>query len=42
MGLGLDRAAWTTCEAFDDGPALFEAVCELGLEGVVAKDVRSR
>ncbi|MGH3079403.1 MAG: DUF3631 domain-containing protein [Gaiellaceae bacterium] len=42
VNLGLDGAAWTTCEVFDDGPALFEAVCVLGLEGVVAKDVRSR
>jgi ATP-dependent DNA ligase len=25
---------------FDDGPALYEAVCERGLEGVVAKRER--
>ncbi len=31
------RQAWTTCERFDDGRALFTAVRELGLEGVVAK-----
>ena len=36
-GLSLDGSAWTTCERFDDGRALFTAVCELGLEGVVAK-----
>ena len=36
-GLSLDGPAWTTCERFDDGRALFTAVCELGLEGVVAK-----
>ena len=30
--------AWTTCERFDDGRALFTAVCELGFEGVVAKN----
>ena len=28
---------WTTPDAFDDGQALFAAVCEHGLEGVVAK-----
>ncbi len=31
-------AAWRTpAEMFDDGEALFEAVCERELEGVVAK-----
>jgi hypothetical protein len=35
--LGLDGPAWTTCETFDDGRALFTAVCELGFEGVIAK-----
>ena len=35
--LKLDGRAWTTCERFDDGRALFTAVCELGFEGVVAK-----
>jgi bifunctional non-homologous end joining protein LigD len=39
---GLDGPAWTTCETFEDGPALFEAVCRLGLEGVVAKHADSR
>ncbi|MBA2424787.1 MAG: hypothetical protein H0W31_02970 [Actinobacteria bacterium] len=33
----LDGHAWTTSETFDDGRALFTAVCELGFEGVVAK-----
>jgi bifunctional non-homologous end joining protein LigD len=37
VGLGLDGPAWTTCETFDDGWVLFEAVCRLGYEGVVAK-----
>jgi ATP-dependent DNA ligase len=32
----------TTSETFDDGAALFTAVCNLGLEGVVAKDLASR
>jgi ATP-dependent DNA ligase len=40
--LGLDGPAWTTCETFDDGKALFEAMCRLGLEGVVAKNAESR
>jgi ATP-dependent DNA ligase len=35
--LNLNGPAWTTCERFNDGRALFAAVCELGLEGVVAK-----
>ena len=35
--LSLNGPAWTTSETFDDGRALFEAVCRLGLEGVVAK-----
>jgi len=29
-GLKLDGPAWTTSETFDDGRALFTAVCELG------------
>jgi bifunctional non-homologous end joining protein LigD len=37
-GLSLDGPAWTTCERFDDGRALFSAVCDLGFEGVVAKN----
>ena len=36
--LKLDGPAWTTAETFDDGRALFTAVCELGYEGVVAKN----
>ena len=35
--LGLDGAAWMTPDTFDDGHALYDAVCERGLEGVVAK-----
>ena len=37
-GLKLDGPAWTTSETFEDGRALFTAVCELGFEGVVAKN----
>ena len=36
--LKLDGAAWTTSETFDDGRALFTAVCNLGFEGVIAKN----
>ena len=35
--LGLDGSAWMTPDIFDDGHALYDAVCERGLEGVVAK-----
>jgi ATP-dependent DNA ligase len=35
--LGLGRGPWFISEPFDDGKALFGAVCEHGLEGVVAK-----
>jgi ATP-dependent DNA ligase len=40
--LRLDGPSWTTSETFEDGPALFDAVCKLGLEGVVAKRLSSR
>jgi bifunctional non-homologous end joining protein LigD len=36
-GLGLNDVYWMTPEAFDDGDALFEAICEHELEGIVAK-----
>jgi bifunctional non-homologous end joining protein LigD len=35
--LGLNGGRWRTPEAFDNGHALWEAVCEHELEGVVAK-----
>jgi ATP-dependent DNA ligase len=35
--LNLDGPYWQTPDNFDDGEALFEAVCERELEGVVAK-----
>jgi ATP-dependent DNA ligase len=41
-GLSLEGPAWATSEAFEDGTALFKAVCEHGLEGVVAKRLSSR
>lgn len=34
--------AWRSSPVFDDGPALLDATREQGLEGVMAKDVRSR
>jgi bifunctional non-homologous end joining protein LigD len=37
VSLGLDGPGWATSETFEDGPALYASVCELGLEGVVAK-----
>lgn len=41
-GLNLSGPSWTTSETFDDGQALFAAVCKLGFEGVVAKNSMSR
>jgi bifunctional non-homologous end joining protein LigD len=35
--LNLGRGPWYVSDTFDDGEALFAAVCEHGLEGVVAK-----
>jgi bifunctional non-homologous end joining protein LigD len=40
--LNLNGVYWQTPETFDDGDALFEAVCEHELEGVVAKRWNSR
>jgi ATP-dependent DNA ligase len=40
--LRLDGSSWTTSETFEDGPALFDAVGRLGLEGVVAECLSSR
>jgi bifunctional non-homologous end joining protein LigD len=37
QALALDGRAWRVPEAFEDGQALWEAVCEHELEGVVAK-----
>jgi bifunctional non-homologous end joining protein LigD len=37
--LNLGRGPWYVPDAFDDGEALFAAVCEHGLEGVLAKRV---
>jgi len=40
--VNLNGGYWRTPEAFEDGEALFEAVCERELEGIVAKRVESR
>ena len=40
--LQLNGAQWRTPDVFDDGEALWEAVCEHELEGVVAKLLRGR
>lgn len=40
--LDLNAPGWATSETFDDGESLFRAVCEHGLEGVVAKHLDSR
>jgi bifunctional non-homologous end joining protein LigD len=39
--LELGRGPWFLTPTFDDGEALFEAVCEHALEGVVAKPLAS-
>jgi ATP-dependent DNA ligase len=38
----LDGTQWRTPEVFNDGEALWEAVCEHELEGVVAKRCSGR
>jgi bifunctional non-homologous end joining protein LigD len=35
--LALHGSAWTTTESFDDGEGLWRAVCQHGMEGIVAK-----
>jgi len=40
--LDLEGSYWNVTEVFDDGRALYDAVCDLGLEGVVAKRSTSR
>lgn len=38
----LHGPAWMTPDTFDDGESLYAGVCERGLEGIVAKPLRSR
>ena len=40
--IDLGSSWWRTCDTFSDGDALFEAVCGMGLEGVIAKKRSSR
>ena len=40
--LQLNGRHWRTPQTFDDGVALWDAICEHELEGVVAKPLRSR
>jgi bifunctional non-homologous end joining protein LigD len=40
--LGIDGPRRRVPEAFEDGPALWEAVCEYELEGVVGKRLHDR
>src|SRR5262249_12274540 len=40
--LNLNGGYWRTPDTFDDGEALFEAICERELEGIVAKRVDRR
>ena len=39
--LDVNGAAWFTPDVFDDGEALWQVVCDRGLEGVVAKRLSS-
>lgn len=39
-GLQVDGPQWKTAERFEDGDALWEAVCEHELEGVIAKKLK--
>jgi bifunctional non-homologous end joining protein LigD len=40
--LGLEHSTWQVPDAYDDGPMLFEATFEQGLEGIVSKRLTSR
>ena len=40
--LELQGPHWNVTEVFDDGRALYSGICQLGLEGVVAKRTTSR
>jgi bifunctional non-homologous end joining protein LigD len=41
-GLGLEHSTWQVPDAYDDGPMLFEATLQQGLEGIVSKRLTSR
>ncbi len=40
--LGLEHSTWQVPDAYDDGPMLFEATLQQGLEGIVSKRLTSR
>ena len=40
--LGLEHSTWQVPAAYDDGPMLFEATLQQGLEGIVSKRLTSR
>jgi bifunctional non-homologous end joining protein LigD len=41
-GLGLEHSTWQVPDSYDDGPMLFEATLQQGLEGIVSKRLTSR
>ena len=41
-GLGLEHSTWQVPDAYDDGPMLFDATLQQGLEGIVSKRLTSR
>ena len=41
-GLGLEHSTWQVPEAYDDGPMLYDATRQQGLEGIVSKRLTSR
>ena len=40
--LGLEHSTWQVPDAYDDGPMLFDATLQQGLEGIVSKRLTSR
>jgi len=40
--LGLEHSTWQVPDAYDDGPMLFDATLQQGLEGIVSKKLTSR
>jgi len=41
-GLGLEHSTWQVPDSYDDGPMLYEATLQQGLEGIVSKRLTSR
>jgi len=42
LGLGLEQSTWQVPASYDDGPMLFDATLQQGLEGIVSKRRDSR